>query len=199
MLRASANAVARRGVWFTQNCLSTKSPAAREVQSARFHTEDFSVFALHTCCLKSWFAVVGDSSPHKTISELALMLQILRRTGRAGSGPSERHQGFPANMRAGVALPIPTSSGVRPYRSKILSKGPARPGYCNRLDLQEPPSAGPVIGSPSLQRWEASLEIGIPIPRPQIFRTFLQRNKRASFTPGINLHTPDALITRVVL
>ena len=150
MLRASANGVARRRVWFTQNCLTTKSPAAREVQSARLHTEDLSVFALHTCCLKSWFAVVGDSSPRKTNARACLDAPDSVK-GLAGSGPSERHQGFLTNVRAGVALPIPTSSGVRVHRSKILSKGPARPGVVTGIDPREARRAGPGIGSPSLQ------------------------------------------------
>ena len=40
-------------------------------------------------------------------------------------------------------MPIPTSSGVRAHRSKILSKGPARPGCCNGLDLERAPESRP--------------------------------------------------------
>jgi len=40
-------------------------------------------------------------------------------------------------------LPILTSSGVRAHRSKILSKGPARPGCCNGLDLERAPESRP--------------------------------------------------------
>jgi len=55
----------------------------------------------------------------------------------------------------GVALPIRTSSGVRAHRSKILSKDPARPGCCNRLDRESP---GEQAGhrKPIPSGWEAS-------------------------------------------
>jgi hypothetical protein len=58
--------------------IARRSPAFRpEVQSPRLtHGRPLSIW-LHPCCLKSWFAVVGDGAPGKTMSELALMFQIL--------------------------------------------------------------------------------------------------------------------------
>src|SRR6516162_5526840 len=133
MLRASANGVARRRVWFTRNRLTTKSPAARAVQSARLHTEDFSVFALHTCCLKSWFTVVGDSSPRKNHARACFdapdSVKGLPGLGAVRASGIEDFSQMCARVWPCLSPRLRVSEHIA---RKSYQKGPARPGCCNR-------------------------------------------------------------------
>jgi len=66
--------------------IARRAPAFRPGSERAVATRKTSQYLRYnTCCLKSWFAVVGDSSPRKTMSELALVFQILVK-GLAGLG-----------------------------------------------------------------------------------------------------------------
>ena len=81
-------------------------PGARIAQST--HGRPLSI-CVTSLLLRSWFAVAGRA---------CLDVPDSVGTGRARF---ERAQGLLTNVRAGVTLPTPTSSGVRAHRSKILS------------------------------------------------------------------------------